>query len=160
MRGGEPQTDFEKPRGVSSVEVRDGFAQAIVEDIEGNVSEGRIAVLAAIAEAGISLDFLKLAPRGLSFLILSNHAAAVAAALGRIGVAFAIHAPRSIVMVHAVNMRDEEGLIARIVSNAIATGMTIEHLGDMHDRMLIVLESDDAKKLAGHLNVHLAGVSR
>jgi len=160
LRGGEPQTDFEKPRGVNRVEVRDGFAQAIVEDLEGNVPERRIAVLKAIADAGVSLDFLKLAPRGLSFLIPVGQASDVAAALEKLGVSCAIHSPRSIVMVHAVNMRDEEGLIARIVSTAIGTGMTLEHLGDMHDRMLIVLESDDAKKLAGHLNVHLAGVAR
>ena len=160
MRGGEPQTDFEKPRGVSGVEVRDGFAQAIVDGLEGDISKRRIDVLQAVSEAGVSLDFLKLAPRGLSFLIPSEDAAIVGDALEEIGVACAIHSPRSIVMVHAVNMRDEEGLIARIVSNAIGTGMTIEHLGDMHDRMLIVLQSDDAKALAGHLNVHLAGVTR
>lgn len=160
MRGVEPQTDFEKPRGVSAVEVRDGFAQVIVEDLEGNVGNRRLEVLATVAGAGVSLDFLKLAPRGLSFLVPSEKADQVRGALEALGVEFALRVPRSIVMVHAVNMRDEEGLIARIVSSAIGTGMAIEHLGDMHDRMLIVLESDDARKLSGHLNAHLAGVSR
>lgn len=158
MKGTEPQTDFEKPRGVSRVEVRDGFAQVFVESVASDTR--RIATLKAIAGAGVSLDFLKLAPDGISFLVPSEKAAAVDEALKGIGTAYAVNAPRSIVMVHAVNMRDEEGLIARIVSAAIGTGLTLEHLGDMHDRMLIVLESGDAQKLAKHLERELSGVSR
>ena len=158
MRGTEPQTDFEKPRGVSSVEVRDGFAQANVDSVVGDAR--RIEVLKAIASAGVSLDFLKLAPDGLSFLVPTEKAQVVDGALKKLGASYAIKAPRSIVMVHAENMRDEEGLIARIVSAAIGTGLTLEHLGDMHDRMLIVLESGDAKKLAKHLEKELSGVTR
>ena len=159
MRGTEPQTDFEKPRGVSRVEVRDGFAQANVDSVVGGDAR-RIEVLKAIASAGVSLDFLKLAPDGLSFLVPTEKAQVVDGALKGLGASYAIKAPRSIVMVHAVNMRDEEGLIARIVSAAIGTGMTLEHLGDMHDRMLIVLESGDAQKLAKHLERELSGVTR
>jgi aspartokinase len=159
LRGTEPQTDFEKPRGVSRVEVRDGYAQAIVEGLTANSSTDRLGVLKAIAEAGVSLDFLKLAPTWLSFLVPAPKATLTDEALRALGVSYQLHAPRSIVMVHAVNMRDEEGLISQIVSTAIATGLTLEHLGDMHDRMLIVLESEDAKKLAAHLNAQLAGVA-
>lgn len=160
LRGKEPQTDFEKPRGVNRVEVRDGYAQALVEGLEGNVPLRRLEVLRAIAEAGVSIDFLKLAPNGLSFLVAEAKSQLVDGALKTLGVNYEIHAPRSIVMVHAVNMRDEEGLIAQIVSTSIATGLHLEHLADMHDRMLIVLESDDAKKLSGHLNARLTGATR
>ena len=160
MRGTEPQTDFEKPRGVSRVEVRDGYAQAIIEGLPANSSETRLQLLKAVSEAGVSLDFLKLAPTWISFLVPAHKAPLVDEALKPVGFPYQLHAPRSIVMVHAVNMRDEEGLISRIVSTAIATGLNLEHLGDMHDRMLIVLESDDAKKLSSHLSAQLAGVSR
>jgi hypothetical protein len=83
----------------------------------------------------------------------------VDSALAALGCSYAIKSPRSIVMVHAVNMRDEEGLIARIVSAAIGSGLTLEHLGDMHDRMLIVLESGDARKLAGVIESQLLGAT-
>lgn len=160
MKGTEPQTDFEKPRGVSRVEVRDGYAQAIVEGLTPNSSEERLLVLKSMADAGVSIDFLKLASTWLSYLVPAHKAPIVDSAMQSLGVSYQIHAPRSIVMVHAVNMRDEEGLISQIVSTAIGTGLTLEHLGDMHDRMLIVLESDDAQKLASQLSVHLAGVSK
>jgi aspartokinase len=154
LRGNEPQTDFEKPRGVSRVEVRDGYAQAFV------TAGARLDILRAVSQAGVSIDFLKLAPTSLSFLVPQDRAAALDEALGRIGAKYEIKSPRSVVMVHAVNMRDEEGLIARIVSSAIGTGLTIEHLGDMHDRMLIVLESSDAAKLTQHLRDSLAEARR
>lgn len=157
MKGNEPQTDFEKPRGVSRVEVRDGFAQAIVDSVVGD--SRRIEILKAIAGAGVSLDFLKLAPDGLSFLVPTEKAEIVDQALKSLGASYAIKSPRSIVMVHAVNMRDEEGLIAQIVSAAIGTGLTLEHLGDMHDRMLIVLESGDALELARRLETDLSGAA-
>lgn len=48
----------------------------------------------------------------------------------------------------AVNMRDEEGLIASIVQQAITSGGKVSHLGDMHDRLLLVVESKDADKIA------------
>lgn len=155
MKGIEPQTEFEKPRGVSRIEVRDGYAQAIVENLAKPVEAARIAILEAITQAGVSIDFLKLAPSSLSFLIPAERAPAVEEALSALGCEYAIKSPRSIVMVYAVNMRDEEGLIARIVSAAIGTGLTLEHLGDSHDRILIVLESADARKLADEIEAKL-----
>jgi aspartokinase len=144
---------------VSRVEVRDGFAQAIVDQLASPIGPARIAVLEAIALAGVSIDFLKLAPSGMSFLVPEDRAKAADSALADSGCRYRLESPRSIVMVHAVNMRDEEGLIARIVSTAIGSGLTLEHLGDMHDRMLIVLESGDARKLAEVVERSLKGVS-
>lgn len=42
-------------------------------------------------------------------------------------------------MVHAVNIRDEEGLIAKIIKAAISTSAHVDHIGDMHDRLLMVV---------------------
>jgi len=55
------------------------------------------------------------------------------------------------VLVHAVSIRDEEGLIAGIVHTAIALGIRIDHVGDMHDRMLMVVQKEDAERLAAHV---------
>jgi hypothetical protein len=53
-------------------------------------------------------------------------------------------------------MRDEEGLIARIVEQAIATGTSVEHVGDMHDRLLLVVATEASKSLVPSLQKRLA----
>src|SRR5579863_2742492 len=116
------ETDFEKRRGVSRVEVRDGFAQVHVSRIQDHLMEGRLSVLQCVAEAQVSIDFLKLTPSGLSFLIPEGQSEAVEQALKKCEIHTTVRPGRSVVLVHAVNMRDEEGLIARIVQEVIASG--------------------------------------
>lgn len=142
------ETEFEKPRGVSRVEVRDGYAQVHVRDLIGDMNQVRLLVLQAVASAGISIDFLKLTPNGMSFLTSEEQANAVEVALSSGGFPHDILRPRSIVLVHAVNIRDEEGMIAGIVKTLIGTGASVDHLGDMHDRMLVVVSAEDAPRVA------------
>lgn len=142
------ETEFEKPRGVSRVEVRDGYAQVHVSDLKGDMSQVRLLVLQAVAAAGVSIDFLKLTPSGMSFLTTEGQANDVEAALKSGGFPHKILRPRSIVLVHAVNIRDEEGMIAGIVKTLIESGASVDHLGDMHDRMLVVVSAEDAPRVA------------
>jgi aspartokinase len=142
------ETEFEKPRGVSRVEVRDGYAQVHVRDLTGDINQARLHVLQVVASGGISIDFLKLTPTGLSFLVADDQAMPVGEALTSGGVPHDIRRPRSIVLVHAVNIRDEEGMIAGIVQTLIKTGAPVDHLGDMHDRMLVVVPTEDAHRVA------------
>jgi aspartokinase len=134
------ETVFEKERGVSRIEVRHGYAQVHVSELPAPVPASRLEVLRAIAEAQVSMDFLKLTPSGMSFLVPEDRAEAAERALQSIEGECAIRRGRSIVLVHAVNIRDEEGLIARTIQRAIGSGAQIDHIGDMHDRMLLVLE--------------------
>lgn len=145
------ETDFEKKRGVSRIEVRTGFAQVHVSRLDGNLSEARIQVLSSLGEANISIDFLKLTPSGISCLVKEEAEAAAKQALEKCGVYYSARAGRQIVIVHAVNMRDEEGLIATVVQQAIASTAKIEHICDMHDRMLIVVDGEDTEKLVAWL---------
>jgi len=140
--------DFEKRPGVNRVEVRHGHAQAQVYSLKPPVMDERLRVLKAVADANISIDFLKLTEDGLSFIMSDADKAAVQDTLQNAGVKFSLLESVSVVMVHAVNMRDEEGLIANIVRQAITSGARVSHLGDMHDRLLLVAESHDAEKLA------------
>ncbi len=142
------ETQFERPRGVSNVEVRGGYAMVHVSDLDGDMGQARLHVLQVVASGGISLDFLKLTPNGLSFLVSEERADAVGHALGAGNVPHEIRRPRSIVLVHAVNIRDEEGMIAGIVKTLIETGAQVDHLGDMHDRMLVVVPTEDAERVA------------
>ena len=139
-----PGTDFEKPRGISRVEVRQGYAQVQVRGLSGALAAERLRVLAAIAEAGVGIDFVKLTTSGIACVVSEEDAPRVEAALKPLAVQFAIARNRCILLVYAVNVRDEEGLIAGIVRRVIASGVAIDHLGDMHDRILLVMDAADA----------------
>ncbi len=148
-------TDFEKRRGVSRVEVRDGYAQVHASRMPEPIIEGRLAVLQTVANASVSIDFLKLTPSGLSFLIQESQAKPVEDALNKSAVHCSVKPGRSVVLVHAVNMRDEEGLIAGIVREVIASGARMDHISDMHDRVLVVVHTEDAPRLREWLEQHL-----
>ena len=135
------ETAFEKQRGINQIELRTGFAQVHVSGLSEPIHESRLFVLKAVAEAGVSVDFLKLTPSGLSFVITDSSSGEIEAALAPIKVKYTIRKDRCVILVHAVNMRDEEGLTASVVQRAIASGAILDHISDMHDRMLIVAES-------------------
>jgi aspartokinase len=153
------ETAFEKRRGISSVEVRAGFAQVHVSRLASPVMENRLLVLGAVADGGISIDFLKLTQSGLSFVVPGDLAESVSGALTQLGVHFSIRENRHILLVHAVNMRDEEGLIATILLESIASGVQVDHVSDMHDRMLMVVDAADAPRLKAKIEEKLVGVA-
>jgi aspartate kinase len=146
------ETAFEKPRGISGVERKEGFAQVHVSQLSEPMMDQRLRVLEAVAAAGVSIDFVKLTPSGMAFVIPEESAEQVERALTDLSVKFSIRRGRTVVLVHAVNMRDEEGLIARILERAIGSGARIDHVGDMHDRVLMVLESADAGRVVEALS--------
>lgn len=108
----------------------------------------RLRALKAVGDEQISIDFLKLTPSGLSFLVAEDRADRIREILQGTGFHFSVRSGRSIVLVHAVNMRDEEGLISRIVQTVIGTRVSVDHIGDMHDRLLLVVKEEEAEKLA------------
>jgi len=141
------ETGFEQLRGVSQIEIKNGYAQIHVSRLEEPLSQSRLLVLRALAEADLSLDFLKFTPSGLSCLISESMSKVAEESLNNVGVHYSVKLNRSVVIVFAVNMRDEEGLVARIVRQAIASGARIEHITDTHDRVPIVVHSQDAEML-------------
>lgn len=151
------ETAFEKRRGVSRVEVRRGFAQVHVSDLKGDLAQARLLTLEAIAGAGVSLDFLKLTPDGLSFVVREADADALKEALVGLNVTVDVIPDRHIVMVHAVNMRDEEGLIAQIVLTSISSDAAIDHIGDMHDRTLMVVDARHSDRVQKQVEKVLLG---
>ena len=153
------ETAFEKRRGISSVEQRTGYAQVHVSRLPEPLIESRLRVLGAIADGGISIDFLKFTQSGLSFVIPQESAPVVSRALGELEAHTSVREGRHILLVHAVNMRDEEGLIARILLESISAGVKVDHVSDMHDRMLIVCEASDAARLKAHIEDKLMGVA-
>jgi aspartate kinase len=149
------ETIIEKRRGIIRVEVRNGFAQVHVSQIEAHVMEARLQVLAAVADSGISVDFLKMTPTGMSFMIQEDEAARLEETLNGTGVRFTIRHDRSIVLVYAVNIRDEEGMIANIVQTTITTCARVDHVGDMHDRLLMVVKAEDVSRVVAQFETAL-----
>lgn len=146
------ETDFEKRRGVSRVENRGQLSQVQVEQLHAPLPAARLEVLRLLAEQGINIDFLKLTTTGLAFMVNERDAESVRNVLDQGFGQVEVLTGRSLLLIHAVNMRDEEGLIARIVALCIAAGMRIEHLGDMHDRLMMVTDDESARALVDLIN--------
>ena len=151
------ETEFEKPRGIRRVEVREGYAQAHITGLQEPLTKSRIRVLEAVAQAGVSLDFLKFTSAGLSFLVKGEDSERLSSALQAHGCRFSVQKDRRVVIVHAVNIRDEEGLLASIVLKAIGTGAQVDHISDMHDRMLMVVSAEEADRVQAALGGELVG---
>ncbi len=151
------ETEFEKRRGISNVEIRRGYVRVHVSRLGEPVMDGRLRVLDAIRKAGVSIDFLKFTQSGATFMAPEGTAETVRKSLQQLGVTFSIKSDRCIVLVDAVNMRDEEGLIASIVAEAIGSGARIDHLGDMHDRLLMVTEVAAGEELAERIRGRFMG---
>lgn len=142
---------FEKPRGVSKITVRDGLVQVHITGWTQEIPSKRIDVLARLAKHNISIDFLKITPTGVSFVASESKAAEIEQILAPVHANITVKRGCSVVLAHAVNIRDEEGLIANILKLTIQEGYSIEHISDMHDCALLVLDSESAHSLAHKL---------
>lgn len=148
---GAGETEFEKRRGVNNVEIRTGLTRAYVSGLAEPIMDSRLKVLAAVRDAGVSIDFLKFAHSAMSFVAPEADQESLGRALNSLGVQHELEGGRCVVIVHAVNMQDEEGLVARIVSEVIASGEEVDHVGDMHDRLLLVTDVPTGERLAVRL---------
>lgn len=142
------ETAFEKKRGVSKVELGVGFAQVHVADLPEPIHTGRLVALQCVKECEIGIFFLKMTSTGLSFLVKEEVVERLSERFAKEFTNFTVDKGRSVVFVHAVNLRDEEGLLANILSEAISTGARLEHIGDLHDSVCISASHEDAQKIA------------
>lgn len=152
-------TEFEPRRGLTRIESRFGFAQVQIENLPLPLMNSRLEVLESIKEINVPMDFLKLTQSGISFLIAQEHATIVADHLAHLGQNMKIQSGQCIVLVQAPNLRDSEGLLARVVSVAIRSGAPIDHVGDMHDRLLIATTESASLVLVNALKAELGAAS-
>ncbi len=151
------ETAFEKRRGISHVELRTGLTQVHVLNLAEPLAKKRLEALKAVANAGISLDFLKLTPTGVSFLIPADKTELISTTLKQADITNQLDTGRSIVLIYAVNIRDEEGMIAGILQRVINAGISIDHASDMHDRILIVAEASQAERFKNLIEEDIRG---
>ena len=149
------ETTFEPRRELGRVEIRDGYCYVHLDVVPTPRASERLEALERVASEGISIDFLKLTPHGLSFLAPSDRAAD----LQRLLPIAQIAQDRCVVSLCAVNIRDEQGLLAAIMREAISLGVRIDHLGDGHDRLMLVVGDGDADRLAHHFRTDFRRVN-
>lgn len=136
---------FEAQRGISSVEMADGFALIQVFGLpQAGFLERRIECLDHLAANGVSFDFLRLSTDGFSFVVPNRDAAKVESPLNELGVRFEQLAKQSLVTVSVPNLREENGLLAKIIEIVAATGVQVNSIGDTHTSVLILLAAADA----------------
>ncbi|MCH8275479.1 MAG: hypothetical protein IH851_11895 [Armatimonadetes bacterium] len=146
------QTSFETARGISGVDVEEGYALVEVRGIpDADVAERRLSALRTLNEARISIDFLKVNEGGFSFVVPEEAGGNTRDALLGAGFDASLMAGRAILSVRAPNVRDESGLLARICEHVVQTGAVIEQVGDMHTGVLLVMEAASAKRAAAAL---------
>jgi aspartokinase len=146
--------ELETRRGISEVEVRHGFAQIHLDLGREDLAARRISLLGLLADAGISHKYLQLTRSGLAFIITEEQVDAIRIALD--GRPYELNLERSIVLVNAVGMREERGMIASILQAAIASGVQIDHIGDMHNKMFMVVRGDVAEETAERFREQLS----
>lgn len=151
------ETDFEKARGVNKIEIRTGFASARITGLGDDVTKQRLAILNKVYDQEISLDFLKFSADGMSFVVPDYRREELIQVLENCCTSFEVKPNRAVLIVYAVNMRDEEGLVASIVSQVIEFGANIEHLGEMHDRLLMLMGMSGAEKARDGLKARYPG---
>lgn len=118
-----------------------------IDGLKEPIHQARLAALEALRQAGVRTYLLKLVGDGLSFLIWEEEQTQGLAALK--GYQTVATENCAVIDVFAVNMRDEAGLMARAIGAALASGAPLEHVGDMHDRLLIAARGDVAEVIAG-----------
>lgn len=141
----QPQTSFETARGISNVDAQKGYSLIVVRGL-GSSRERLAEALDHIKTAGLSADFLKLGPAQVSFLVKEEHQQAAVDALQAAGFDASHHRSKAVIKVSSPNVRDESGLMARICEIVLESGATIYNVGDMHDGVQVVVQSERAEE--------------
>ncbi len=140
------QTPIDTPRGVQDVDLEEGYALVEVRGLPPwETSARRREALKAVESAGISIDLFKITHDGFSFVVPDSLAEKTHDALCQVGFQPNVLSDQAILLVATPNVRDADGLLARICSEVIMAGAEIQHLGDMHTGVMIVLKRKEAE---------------
>ena len=148
------QTTFETARGISAVDAQKGFSLIVVRGL-GEDRERLSEALDAIKQVGLSADFLKLGQAQFSFLVLEEEQEKAVDALTAEGLSASHHRSKAVIKVSSPNVRDESGLMARICEIVLDSGATIYNVGDMHDGVQVVVQSERSESTCEALRQHI-----
>lgn len=144
-------TDFEMQLGINRVEVQTGFVQVHIGPLGLDANSARLGILKGLADAGVSHKYLKLTQNGLALVVAQDKAEVLDNVLGPFGVEFDLRCSRSLVMVYAMSLREEEGLVANVLRTVLAATNEVDHVGEMHDKVFVVVPDAVAEEVAGQI---------
>jgi aspartate kinase len=148
------RSTFEKERGVTSVTVRGPYAFLSVGlDVDRTRHLG---VYDTLAEAGVSINLVKLHEAGLSFVVSEEDLAGARKALRDADFAVAVTPSVSMVSVYAAGMRSMSGVMARIAGALLRASVPIVQTGDGPDTVFCLVESDLAGRAVEALRAEFA----
>lgn len=139
------QTTFETARGISAVDAQKGFSLIVVRGI-GDDRERLSEALEVVKNAALSVDFLKVGDAQFSFLVKEEQQQSAVDALRAHGFDASHHRSKTVIKVSSPNVRDESGLMAYICQVVLESGATIYNVGDMHDGVQVIVQSEKADK--------------
>ncbi|HHX40700.1 MAG TPA: ACT domain-containing protein [Armatimonadetes bacterium] len=131
---------FEKERGVLSLEADTGRSFVFVElsGPDAGVSEA-LRVLSPLAESRLPLQFLRIYPDCLSFVVAQGDLPQVREVLAGAGVTFEASEGCAVITVVAPNMRSIPGLMARMGEVLFRRAVGMYQMADSHSSVSCVI---------------------
>jgi aspartokinase len=152
------QTSFETARGISAVDAKKGYSLIVVRGL-GSGRERLGQALQALENSSLSADFLNLGREQFSFVVLEQDQQAAVDALATLGLEASHHRSKAVIKVSSPNVRDESGLMARICQIVLESGATVYNVGDMHDGVQVVVQSEKSESTCEALRRHIGSVA-
>ena len=138
--------EFERRRGVTAIQVDSGLTQVV---IPMRVDMGRRSCMfRTLADADISVFFIKLHPVSVNFCVSSDVGRRVQRTLKRtLNLTARLRQECSQVSIVSSAMRDLPGVMSGIVEVAHEKGIKLLETGDAHDAVVLLVRHKDSMKL-------------
>ena len=143
------RVSFERERGVSIITVSPEVAYLFVRaHAETEPVRVRQQVLDLLAQARLSIFLIKVQRNGLSFAVLADDLARAHQALACAPLQITVKPHLCVVSIYGQNMRELHGVLARVAEILDEAGVAIEQISDAHDRLICLIDSAHAHKVA------------
>lgn len=141
---------FEREPGVTNIRVESEVALVVVRCAD-EIPQRRLHILAALADAKVPVNQVKLQHEGLSFVIGENHASACETLLKSEKNDVSVTSGMALISIVAGAMRDLSGVIAQICEALLRAGIQNRQVGDAYDAVLVLVPAVDAPRASDAL---------
>ena len=148
---GSASVSFERERGVTRVVTRRGLAHVTVHLPADNEAGARLALLQALAQSGVPIFLVKLAPGALSFAVRADvveRCEELLAGPNGVGPRFTLLRDLGLVTVLAGAMRDLSGVMARIYEALVQAGVAVRQTGDAYNAVILLVAGSELDQAA------------
>jgi aspartokinase len=142
---GELSGSFEREPGVTAIRVEKNMALVTVRFTD-HITQNRLRLLQALAEARVPVNQVKLLADGLCFVISENHASVCRKLFQDEKKEVTILEDMALISTLAGAMRDLSGVIARICEALLSAAIPNRQVGDAYDAVLCLVPSGEAPR--------------